>query len=370
MYKKATIVLIGTSLLIAGCEGGGSSSSSTDTTLTYDGPTTAVVIDDTNADFVAAYAAEQATSGDLGDMGGGLVTTGIAVEAPTTTNKGIHHLSELAKEQAQKALDAASQSASNLNLLAGVSDSQTYACSGGGTYTISATVAYVNQYDEWVPTPGDIISMSYSNCREVDSYYNIDTTINGSMSLTLGALETDPYDSTILLSFSATMSFNNLKAVDNNTSNYSWVNGAMTVSMSGDGYTTDLVVSLTGDSLVAEQKYGGSVEQFALTTFSFVDTVEAATGNISFDHDFTIASTDIGGSITVVTVEPFVLVDNGGYYDDYPSSGVLIATGANDAKVQLTALNSTQVYVEYDLLPAGSPDGIYEANATLLWTEI
>jgi hypothetical protein len=345
MLKQAGIGLISASLLLAGCGGGiGGGTASLD----YHGATTDVAITTTaEADAIAGFAASQATSGDLSDATAAIpIGVSIAITGSNDQSARLHILSELAKRYADIALNTAP---SSTNLLAGI----TYApesCTGGGTTTLSVTVT-----DPDVHTVGDTFSIAFSNCIEGSEK------TNGTVTLVLQG-----FTDQTLAAFSASFAFDNLKATNTLSGDYAWINGGFTAGFSGNGSTTPFVATLSGTSLVVEEQTGGEIEQHRLTSFSFVDTL-SIDSYLSFDHDFTIASTRIGGTITVATVTPFIIDYNGSSYDDYPSSGQLLITGANNAKVRLTVLDSTQVYVQYDIVPI---DGVYEADATVLWSAL
>ena len=84
----------------------------------------------------------------------------------------------------------------------------------------------------------------------------------------------------------------------------------------------------------------------------------------TYDHDFTIASEAVGGTIMVETLEPLYQTSN----DNHPTAGEFVVTGDAGAKVNLTAQpDGTSVYIEYDINPV---DGVYESNATLLWDNL
>lgn len=343
MLKHTGIGLISASLLLAGCGGGSSSTATT----TYDGPTAVVVIDETNADTLAGIAAEAALSGDIA----GSATSFVGVSAtPTTTSeqtRGPHILSKLAKQYADIALSTKSDSTQTL---AGISESDTIECTYGGSITMSATYSNPNTF-----TSGDKMSMVFNDCRETNEVtYQLES-MNGSMTLVFSEMDLNTFD------FTAQFSFSDMKSVNMDTGDYSLLTGGFTASITGDE-TSSFVYSLYGKSLLLVEKTSGVTEQMYLTDFSFVDAMDSG-WNLTFDHDFTIASTDIGGSIHVETTTPFKI----NYGDYYPSAGTVIVTGANAANIRLTALaDATNVFIEYDM------DGVsgYETSKTELWVNL
>jgi hypothetical protein len=66
------------------------------------------------------------------------------------------------------------------------------------------------------------------------------------------------------------------------------------------------------------------------------------------------------GYVTLSTQEAFITLDE----DDYPSQGILIATGAGGTTARLTVLSATTYHVEADT----NGDGTYEYDSgTLYW---
>lgn len=349
MFKQTRIALLGIVVLLVGCGGGGGGSSSPN--LSYDGPTGAVLINGSNADAIAGYAASQATSGELTSATSNIP---LGLSGPAAAGSGpqpsVHPLSELAKKYAAMALDRNTYSA---NLLPGVTESQSQDCSGGGTVTLTVTYADPNQ-----PSVGDRVSIIFINCVEGSDRSN------GTVTVVLKDVTVNP-DQT-LGDFAADFTFSNLKITDLATGDYAWLNGGFTAGFTGDGQTTPLVFSLSGSSLVVEEKTGAVTEQALLSNFSFVDTVHL-NGDLSYDHDFTIASTEIGGSVTVVTENPFTIYAP----DSYPTVGQLVVTGANNASVKLTAVDNTSVTIEYDLDGNGTyGDGTDPIQKTVAWSAL
>lgn len=74
-------------------------------------------------------------------------------------------------------------------------------------------------------------------------------------------------------------------------------------------------------------------------------------------------STRLGGkSLRFETTPSFVALGN----EPYPSSGSMMAYGANNGRVRVTALSASQVRFELD----ANGDGSYEATVTKLWSEV
>jgi len=333
MHKTTAIGLLLATMLLAGC-GGGSSSSA------YSGPTAAVAVTTTQeADVVAGYAASAATSSSMSTLTSNytpLTGSSTAAISPSPATLG-----NLARRFADMAFKAESSTAAPL---AGVTQSQTQACPGGGTVTITVSVSNPNATQ---PSAGDSVKFAFHNCAAAGY-------------MTTGSIKFVIKTYTASSNFSASYSFSNFKETNIATGDYLKITGGYTAGIT---IGTDFTYSLTGNSIVFEASISGTVNQLRYSNFSFVDILYG-TGDVSFDHDFTVASTEIGGSITVNTVTAFVIPAA----NTYPTSGQLVVTGANNAKVRLTAQpDGVNVFVEYDIVPV---DGIYESNATVPWASL
>jgi hypothetical protein len=67
-------------------------------------------------------------------------------------------------------------------------------------------------------------------------------------------------------------------------------------------------------------------------------------------------------TISFATSSPFVTYP----VNRYPSSGVLLITGAANSKLKLTAISSSQVVEDLD----ANGDGIYEESSTVAWSSL
>jgi len=338
ILKRTGILILTASVLLTGCEASDdeSTTTTTDTTntdttttdttttdtttgtttisaLTYSGPVAAVTIDSlATANALAGYAAAQAATEEFNF---------IASSVP-------------------------------LALLDGVSTTAQIPCETGNI-TITADVADATQH-----TPEDSYLMTFNDCL-FDSELS-----HGSVGITLNG--TDYGD--------VTYTFSNLKRTNFKTADddYDFISGGFSATRAGDVYNDPATSLYTGTSLILEKQVEGVVSQALVTDFSasiVIDGTDMSVGFVyTYDHDFTIASAAAGGEITVETVvEPYgpLSLTN---HDDHLTSGQLIVTGADNAKVRMTAqADGTYVFLEYDIAPA---DGAYEDNASPLWTDL
>lgn len=329
MIKRTLFGIVAATLILTGCGGGGGSSAPT-----YNGPTGAVSLSSTTEGQTAAgFASNEAFDSGLSSV------TNIAappfVASNTATN--FHALSTLAQKYAEIAFKA---DKSGPNLPVGVTGSQTVNCPSGGSATVTVVAASQTTY-----TAGDTVTFAYNNC--VTSLYRI----SGTIKLTIGSFTSGS-------AFSATYTFDRLTEVQLSTGNSGVIHGSFTASISNGA---QLVSNLSGTSLLLQNTTAGVTNQILISNFSYVDTLNNTTGNVTVDHDFTYASTLLGGSITVNTVTPFIIYSG----DIYPTTGQLVVTGASNAKVRLSAVNKTSATLEYDLDGTG-----YTAPVTILWVDL
>jgi hypothetical protein len=336
----ATTLIAG--LWLTGCGGGGGGGSSTTTAsdVGYAGTTEAVAMtDQASADAVAADTIASAISMDLsGDIP-------LSYKSGSSTSS-VPGLAGFTQQMIDRALALPTSST-----LAGAIQTQTVQCSITGTITYTANVADPNASQ---PSAGDSVTMSASSCDE-----GFGSVLNGSFSMTV-------------LSFSSTgMSVNVAFSHFTTTAasgDYSLLNGGFAMALNVDPNTNATTYSMIGDALLVEQSTGGVVKQQALSPFSLVDTIDAS-WNFTADHDYTFYSTNIGGGVTVTTTTPIFIF----YGDYYPSSGVVVITGAGGASVRVTAIDNTLVQIDYDLDADGEygdTDADDPASQTKNWYQL
>lgn len=337
--KWIVATLLG-SVLLSGCGGGGGGGvtiTPSPTGVGYDGPTEPVAMSDrATAEPIAA--ATIATAINL-DLAGTLPALQAAGNSATTRQD----IAAITKGMVKRGLSLAATA--DGDVLAGVTQSNTLNCGVSGTVTVTQTAT-----DPATATPGDTYTLVFNNCDDGFGYV-----ASGSFGMVLLGY-TDMYN------MSVRASYDNFRQASTSNSDYFLLNGSFTMALSENTATSEDVTSITGDALLAEESFGGVVSQEALSQFSLVDSFNWSSGTYTADRDYTFYSTNIGGSVTVVTTTPFVIASG----NLYPSAGQLVITGAGDAKVRVTAQpDATNVFIEYDVAPA---DGVYESNQTVTWS--
>ncbi|MGI9295054.1 MAG: hypothetical protein ACR2PS_13825 [Pseudomonadales bacterium] len=313
-------------LSLSACSGGGGGS---DDNPAPAAPTsTPVVITPTNASKVSAEAYDATISTrNLG--ANGLGSAGITAALVSADGDGFD-LFEFTRQQISRLPELGGQFADNM-LSAVTISATTVECESGGTLTISGEVT-----DPETPTAGDTLTIELNNCADISGQ------VNGQLSMRFNSISGDPLGETF--SFDVTLTMVNFSVTQSG------------VTSSGDGdmrlafrtlSETEIEASLTGTSLTLT---GGGATS-TLSNFSIVETLNEATGASSTDSSGTLASTEIGGSLSFETTVPFQIVG-----DDYPFAGTLVITGADGSSLQFITLDSVNVQLDIDTDGDGNID--------------
>ncbi len=337
---KWGMILLPFLLGLSACGGGGGDDGG-GSTLTYTGPTGAVDLDAANGAQAANLALDNVDSMSIDAQGVILPSTPAAVVQTAGESGG--QLPGLTS-QVRRALTLVKTGRSDASLPAGVTTSQTFPCSNGGTITVTASQADANTL-----TPGNFFQIAFNSCREGTSV------TQGSMTLTVSAFSGD-----------AGM-----------TGDFT-MRGSLTIP--DLRVTTAGVLARMGGQLDFDQSRAGTVEtgrvtgrrvvfvegarQMQLTDFDFYERLDTATGARTYSADFTLASTEIGGAITVTTPVPFEAT----WYST-PTAGTLRVTGGNGAWIELVAQsNGTDVLLRWDF--TDPYDGNDAGSKVVTWVDL
>ncbi len=323
-----TAVFVSVSILLGACGGGGGGGS--DSVTTSSAP---VTISSANAGAVAAAAYKSAA----GLEGGGSGATGFLTAAVTqTASPGIDLVDVL---MSQVKIIPQLASANPAASLTGVVVSETIACTNSGSISITFDDADNNQQ----LSTGDSMSFNASNCAEDGM------TMNGSVSMNNVSVSGDPLSAPHSMQLS--IQANNFTVTEVGES--AALNGSMTMTES----TNDGVLfthSITGSSIqVTEGGVSASLNNFSINASEDNNTLA-----YTLDLNATVSSSELGGSVSIVTDTVFQ-----GFDLDYPSSGQATITGANNSRVTLIALNSLDVRLEID----ADGDGAAETITDTTW---
>ena len=127
--------------------------------------------------------------------------------------------------------------------------------------------------------------------------------------------------------------------------------------------SNDCTHSFTGTSLGSQQ----GNETWFITNFTINESLVNSTQNLTVTFNYTVSSTALNGSVTVITSTPF----EGLASARHPSTGVAVATGKNNSKVRVTVLGNDptapdQVKIEVD----ADGDGAYESSTLYPWSTL
>ena len=125
--------------------------------------------------------------------------------------------------------------------------------------------------------------------------------------------------------------------------------------------TGDSAFSLAGD-FTASVNDGTGWKSAALNGLDLSWSYDATAGEATHSVEGQFASTELGGSVTLTTLAPFVMRDA----DAYPYAGSVRATGVGGSKLTFTALDETFVRLDVD----ADGDGIDEFSVTTTWSEL
>jgi len=233
--------------------------------------------------------------------------------------------------------------ASKNSTLIGAEESFTEFCAGGGSLTVSASVANANGD----PSAGDSATITANNCVEDDG------TINGSLGLRInslsGDLDSDYYNVGI------TFSFNNLTLAS--PQYIVRVNGSMALAGTAEG-PNNLIQTYSSPSLSVSATYDGETHTRTLSSYQVTVTVQY--DSTSYRLRGAVTSSALSSQkVTFDTITPFIQLPS----DVYASSGVLMITGAANTHIRLTAINDLQVRQELD----ANGDGTFEESKEVYW---
>jgi len=235
--------------------------------------------------------------------------------------------------------------------LVGAIESQTVPCANSGSLNITGTDADNNG----VLSSGDRLTITSNACNENGSLISGSLDFNvGNVSGTFGSTN---YSAALTLAF---VNFSVASAQYSVTAN-----GTLSLSTTASGVNS-LDQTLSTPSLAMSATFAGVPQTISLSSYSATvrrrpDPTYTFTTSYSLSGSLTSSSLS---SQTVAFSTPSPIISR--YFDLYPSTGVLLITGANSSKLRLTALSNTQVSQELD----SNGDGTYESIKTVNWNTL
>jgi hypothetical protein len=332
--KRELFVLFTSAVLLIGCGGGGGGGGTPTPQSLYSGSTSAVVIDGTNIGEVASAGYE--SSSLMWDINMPTVV-GVVTTAGETERV---RLTEITDRLTDFVYGLESGEGA---LLAGATVNETGSCTNGGSVRIRGDISNP-------VASGDYLNITFYNCNEGGVVFD------GVFSLVFNNVPSDLINPPIPWELVASYSFDRL------TTSFSGgsilMHGGFTFTLGEDSADTGHG-RMQGNALYVR----AGAEEALLTNFDFWMSYDDFQSLGVMESDFTVASTELGGVITVNTTVPF------GQYssNDYPHVGAMTISSATGATVWLTTVDATQVFLEWDI--TAPFDGV-EGNATRLWAEL
>lgn len=326
-------------LVLASCGGGGGSPGSGNGGIGGGGPQS-VAITESNAKPVAASAMDAAQNSSA--TSGATLPVAVQVDAAGPTNL------EVIAEIARRAV----QSFKAAPLPAGITISQTEACTLGGTATVTGNVASPNGIGA-----GDSLSISMSNCAE--SVGGLTTVMNGQMSVSIasGTIgDTLPFH--VVMNVTAT--------------NLSTQAGGVTSVGNGDvrldwtvNSVTSQTLSATGNSMSSRQTSSGTTRSITLRSYTQTLGISGSTLTGALNATVETDSTRLGATAvtyTVSTQSPLVW----SAATRLPTAGALKVVGANNSQLVATFNVDGTVNIQVD----ANGDGSFERTVASTAAEL
>jgi len=330
-------------VLLSACGGGGGGGGGIGVALQP------LAIDATNAmQVTAAVMDASALVVDVGAPGGPI--TGVAVEG----NSAQVDLAQVIRAQLDLFSLVRDQAA--LGQVTGVSITDTFNCDVNGTVEISAVVA---DPQFTTLTPGDTLSMVFTNCDDGDGLV-----LNGTMAFEVvsstGTIDSDPASDNLFIppyNFTFDITLTNLSVTEAGST--STTNGDLTWTET----TTDgifIITDLSGNSLsITTSDTTDTLEDYLIKA-TFNQTTGAYTTDSGGDDGSgetvccsTLASTALGGTVDFDTTQDFA-----GVGDNFPDLGEMNITGATVAGGTLPSQVTMQAVDAQCVRLLVDPDGL------------
>jgi hypothetical protein len=326
-------------IVLASCGGGGGSAGSGSGGV-GSGPQS-VPITESNAKPVAANAIDAAQNTSA--TSGAALPVGVQVDAGAGATD-IQLVAETARRAAQKFAAA--------HLPAGISISETDACSLGGTMTITGNVASPNGIG-----PGDSLSVSMSNCAETVSGQSV--VMNGQMTFSIvsGSIgDTLPFH--IVMNVTLT----NLNVQGGGVTAVG--NGDVTLDWTANSATSQTLTA-TGTSLSSRQTISGTTRTNTMRSYAQTLTVNGSTLSSTLSATIETDSPRLGnGTMKYTITTPTAVVWSAS--NRLATAGVVKVVGANNSQLLATIGANGTVTLQVD----ANGDNTFETTVTTTTAEL
>jgi hypothetical protein len=215
---------------------------------------------------------------------------------------------------------------------------ETVLCDVGGSVTMTGDIA-----NPMTLSAGDRITLDYDACDD-------------------GVSVTDGVFSFTITSFSGDLA-SGMFALGTRVdlTAFQVVAAGETITANGDiSVTLDTRMSplLTASLAVSSLAVGSNGTSHTLTQYGATQTINEVTGEYTFDATGTVASSTFVGAVNFDTTEVFA-----GTGVDYPATGEMLVTGADNGTIRIIALDNVFVRLEVD----GNGDGTLDAVIDTTW---
>ncbi|MDJ0781479.1 MAG: hypothetical protein QNJ22_05880 [Desulfosarcinaceae bacterium] len=298
-------IILMLSLLLAAC--GGSSGGGGGGNSDYAGNSDAAVVTSGNAQEIAVSAYDSsALEGPFGELAS--LSTGTSSEVATQGRPIMLAVSDALQTALFKADPAEATASAAVRAAVTIEDTISGSCGGSASFTIQA----------------DDTTGTFSGSFSFTSFCEDDTTLSGLASFS-GSVDPETEE---LESFTFTLS--NLSGTSDGESFR--LNGQLSISVLSN--PSVLTLDLLFEDL-------GAGETFWLDDFTIRVTENFGYEEVSISGRVYHPE---HGYVDIATTTPF-RTESG---DDYPSQGVMVLTGADNAKIRMTVLSNTQYQLEAD----------------------
>ena len=224
----------------------------------------------------------------------------------------------------------------------------TFDCPDGGSITAGFDVDAAPLGEV---SSGDRFSVRFDNCR-LDESFRIDGRIGIDFDTIVGDWEVDD-------TWEVDLGFeiDDLTFSGEGATGYFDGNWSQSASMD----MGDAEYSLAGE-FTTSLNAGEGYETATLNGLALSWSYDELAGEATYSVDGVFASTELGGSVRLTTLAPFVLADA----NEYPHTGTVQATGAGGSRLTFTVLDETSVQLDVD----EDGDGTAELTLTLSWFEL
>ncbi len=239
--------------------------------------------------------------------------------------------------------------ASRTPLVTGVTSTETFNCTGGGSISVQTTDNNGNNSVD----VGDSATVTARSCVEEGA--TISGAITLSFSAVSGNLNTDTYSATVAVSLQE------LRA--STQAGNATGSGQFTLAISSTSTSTNLDLSVPNLSVTGS--FGGIQDTVTMADYRMTSTAGLSGGRqrVSTTVSGVVGSTVLaGGTVNLATVSPLVQFEG----DLHPSGGQITATGAAGSRVRLTAQSPVTVLLELD----ADGNGAYETSLTKTWSSL